>query len=73
MSGSSGYARRYERGYKEESGKRGLGDGALEVLKARCEVRTGTTRILELYTKSAGTPAVLWGAMNFLWVVRWRS
>ena len=42
-SGLSGYLRRYERGCLGESGRRGQGDGALEVLKAWCELRTGKT------------------------------
>jgi hypothetical protein len=41
--GFVGFVRRYERGYPGDSGRRGLGDGALEVLKAWCEVRTGRT------------------------------
>jgi hypothetical protein len=36
--------RRYERGYTGEIGKRGIGRcGALEGIKAWCEVRTGRT------------------------------
>jgi hypothetical protein len=36
--GFVGFVRRYERGYTGRLGK-GIGRGALEVLKAECEVR----------------------------------
>jgi hypothetical protein len=42
--GFVGFVRRYERGYTGESGVEGIRRcGALEVLKAWCEVRTGKT------------------------------
>jgi hypothetical protein len=36
------------RGYTGQSVKRGYGDGALRVLKAWCEVRTGKTQVLQM-------------------------
>ena len=56
-----------------ESGRRGYGDGALEVLKAWCEVRMEGLQVLEMCLMSGGVPAVLSGAMISLWVGRWRS
>jgi hypothetical protein len=44
----SGFGRRYERGYTGEGGRRGIGSGALEVLKAWCEIRMEGLRVLEM-------------------------
>jgi hypothetical protein len=42
-SGLSGFVRRYERGYPGRVGGGATGNGVLEVLKARCEIRRGRT------------------------------
>jgi hypothetical protein len=39
---------RYERGCFGEIGRRGIGRGALEVLKAWCEVRMEGLRVLQM-------------------------
>jgi hypothetical protein len=44
----SGFLRRYERGYPGEIGRRGIGRGAMEVLKAWCEVRMEGLQVLEM-------------------------
>jgi len=62
-SGSSGFVRRYERGCFGESGRRGIGEVLWRCSRNCARSGEGGLRVLQMYLKSGGVPAVLGGAI----------